>query len=710
MWKPLGLLIGLAIFGVFVVACGDDATPVPVATPTAAPTATPIDLGAVTSALEKSIQESIEAAGTGLSAADVQKIVAETAGKALSAADVQKIVATAAAEAAGEALSAADVQRIVAEAAGEALSAADVQKIVAETAGEALSAADVEKIVAETAGKALSAADVRNIVTDAIRAIPTVTPVPTATAQPTATPPPTAMPGRRGGHPTASTNAEIFHWGIHECGAFDNTCLAHPAPNYNGLITYNAETDDTTDIICDLCKDWDLADDGVTYTFRLHENARWNNGKSVTAADVVFSLDRMVDPDKIHLKTRAIGPFYKESRVIDEHTVEVETNFQTPSFFPFLASAYMAILSKEHVQSVPDEDMKAFEHIMGSGPFKVVSAESGVKIEYERNEVYFKQGRPYFDGITLFVINDVSRLFAAFKTQQVLFTIHPNSGIPTKDGVRMARDLADKIRFVIVGPTGTQGFEFQTETPPWDNAKARHALYLAVHRRDFTNIISDGADLLGGPFQPNAWYGIPDEELVKIPGFRETADGKKHPDDIAEAKRLFAELDMGEGFKQDVLVPLFAGHPDAAAIFQSQMKEFLGWEVNLKGVEIQTFLKDWFGRNFSLSRFGYGVQAHDPHDFFTGMYTAGASSLHSDWSHPRIEEIAKLQARELDRAKRKALVDEATRIFMTEDVPILLIRHTTRAHYSALQIQNHHPAGTFSDNLKAEHYWCEPGC
>ena len=348
---------------------------------------------------------------------------------------------------------------------------------------------------------------------------PTATPHPTATrrptvtatpAQPTATPhpaatptltrPPVVRPGKRGGRPPTSTNVEITHFGIHECAGSDNTCLAHPAPNYNGLIEYNPETDDISDIRCDLCTDWDLADDGVTYTFKLHPDARWNNGTRVTAQDVVFSLDRMVDPTKFHVKTRAIGPFYKSSRVIDEKTVAVLTKFPAPAFFPFLASEYMKVLSKHHVQSVPDEDMKPFEHIMGSGPFKLIQAERGVKLEYVRNQDYFKEGLPYFEAMTLFFIIDRGALYAAFRAQQILFTIHPNSGLSNSDALRLAEQIKDKARFIFVGPIAPLGIFLNVNRAPFDDPRVRHALWLATHRRPYVETFSSGVDLLGGPF------------------------------------------------------------------------------------------------------------------------------------------------------------------------------------------------------------------
>jgi peptide/nickel transport system substrate-binding protein len=66
--------------------------------------------------------------------------------------------------------------------------------------------------------------------------------------------------------------ANVGHWNIWECAALP--CLAVSVPLYNGLIEYNPETDDPLDLRGDLARSWELSKDGLTYTFRLHENAR----------------------------------------------------------------------------------------------------------------------------------------------------------------------------------------------------------------------------------------------------------------------------------------------------------------------------------------------------------------------------------------------------------------------------------------------------
>ena len=59
---------------------------------------------------------------------------------------------------------------------------------------------------------------------------------------------------------------------------------------FNGLVEYNPETEDQTDLRCDLCTSWELAEDGVTYTFYLHPDAKFSDGNPVTAEDVAYSF------------------------------------------------------------------------------------------------------------------------------------------------------------------------------------------------------------------------------------------------------------------------------------------------------------------------------------------------------------------------------------------------------------------------------------
>jgi peptide/nickel transport system substrate-binding protein len=170
-------------------------------------------------------------------------------------------------------------------------------------------------------------------------------------------------------------------------------------PLYNQLIEFNPETADPYDLRGDLARSWSLAGDGVTYTFRLNENARWWDGKPVIAEDVVFSFTIMVDPGSIPTTkgtTPIIGtliPFYYESsRVIDEHTVEVKSRFPAANFITTVALDRVKIQPKHVV--VDQGKLQSFknpENLMGSGPFKLEKFVKDVSIAYVRNNDSFKE-------------------------------------------------------------------------------------------------------------------------------------------------------------------------------------------------------------------------------------------------------------------------------------------------------------------------------
>ena len=96
---------------------------------------------------------------------------------------------------------------------------------------------------------------------------------------------------------------------------------------YGKLIEFNPETEDRWDIRGDLAKSWEVAGDGVTYTFNLDERATWHDGLPVTAEDVVYSLDTMQDPDTERPRPSfsVLDSFYKQgnSRALDQNTVQL---------------------------------------------------------------------------------------------------------------------------------------------------------------------------------------------------------------------------------------------------------------------------------------------------------------------------------------------------------------------------------------------------
>ena len=542
--------------------------------------------------------------------------------------------------------------------------------------------------------------------------LPTSTPQPTATAtpQPTPTlaPTPLAMPkGKQCCIVPMTAGTALSHWDPQACNV-GNSCLTNTSPMFNGLMEGNPETDDQTDIRGDLAKSWEVSEDGLTYTFALHD-ARWHDGTPVTARDVVFSLNRMVIPDAPRRYTGQLGTFFKTARVIDVRTVEVETKFVAAAFLPFLASQFFAMMPRHHYEGLAQEDAQLQENVMGSGPFLLVDHTKDVSFEHTRNPDYFKEGLPYFDGIEHFIITEPGRVAAAFKAQQVLTQDHPSNNMSTAANIQLGEDMKGKGKVFLAGPIALLFVQYNTLRAPFDNVKVRRAINLALHRQQYIETFSAGKDLLGAPMPPGTWFGLPEEEVRQLPGYREL-NGEKHPDDIAEAKKLLAEAGFPDGFDTSITTFKLIEFPDMIAMFADQMRRFLNINVDLQALEFVAAFQLLEANDFAMFQSGFNQLVMDPADVVGGMYVLGGRNNNSDWSHPRIEELHVQQQSELDQGRRRLLVREIADILLNEDIPYAHQNWTMRGMYVDDRIHNFHPPINLDDQLKHEHLWCDPEC
>ena len=206
---------------------------------------------------------------------------------------------------------------------------------------------------------------------------------------------------------------------------------------YNQLVEYNPETEDPADIRGDLATSWELSKDGKAYTFHLNPKAKWHDGKPVTAEDVVYSLDSMVDADAKPPRVvtlPAVSPYYAKgtARAIDAHTVEVPLKIPNAAdFLPTLALDFCKIIAKHWGEA--DIDHQKWENAMGSGPFKPGKFVKDVSIELEKNKDYWKHGLPYIDGMVHYTIKDKGTAIAAYKTGRVLTSNWAVSNLSSKE-------------------------------------------------------------------------------------------------------------------------------------------------------------------------------------------------------------------------------------------------------------------------------------
>src|SRR5262249_7094126 len=169
----------------------------------------------------------------------------------------------------------------------------------------------------------------------------------TAVATPTRT---AAAGGVYGGHANILNPGYPEVWDPYIAG----TLLANAAisPMYNQVVEFNPLKPD--EVIGDLAKSWEVHDAGLTYIFHLHEHIKWWDGKDLTAEDVVFSINRMIEPGKPRPRVGLLRPITQSAEVVDRHTVRVHLHYPSPSFLRFLAVDYMKVVPKHVLEAGVD--------------------------------------------------------------------------------------------------------------------------------------------------------------------------------------------------------------------------------------------------------------------------------------------------------------------------------------------------------------------
>jgi peptide/nickel transport system substrate-binding protein len=483
---------------------------------------------------------------------------------------------------------------------------------------------------------------------------------------------------------------------------------------YNQLIEYNPETEDPFDLRGDLATSWELSEDGKVYTFHLNPKARWHDGKPVTAEDVVYSLDSMVDADAKPPRVvtlPALSPYYQKgtARAIDAHTMEIPLKIPfAPDFIPTLALDFCKIVAKHWGES--GTDVQKWANAIGSGPFKPGKFVKDVSIELVKNKDYWKPELPRIDGMVHYTIKDKGTAIAAYKTGRVLMTNFAVTDLSNKEARQLEKEVEDKLRVEYIRNAIFFFFFMNTSVAPFDNPKVRQAVNLALDRQALFNTFGvPELDSLAPPLGVGTWFGRSEQEIAKLPGWRQL-NGTKHPDDIAKAKALLAEAGHPDGFKAEMMVRQVVEFPDQAVVYKEQLKK-IGIEATLKLVDSATGFQRYLSGDWVMAPQGSAHFLIEPDAVLgrvwmpEGTWARYARSTPPKWW----QEAYAQQAGEPDRDKRKAILRKMEDHLILEDPGCSAVTYwSARGWVMNKKIKGIHASGSVWGGFKHETTWLSP--
>ena len=430
----------------------------------------------------------------------------------------------------------------------------------------------------------------------------------------------------------------------------------------------------------DLAESWSSANGGTEWTFKLIKGVKFHSGKEMTADDVVYSINRILDPAVKSRGRSGIGPITKVEAV-DPYTVKFTLSKPIAEFPANLTLPYARIVPKDtKLNLATSED--------GTGPFVLKEYVVGEKVTVERNPNYFRKGLPYLDSVQLRVYSDSTAEINALKDGKtdILAQVRPEQ-VKLIQGVPAIR--VDEI------PSGSfVSIVMRSDQPPFDNPLVRKALKLTLDRTQIVEAALNGHGAIGN-----------DQSLPPIsPIFN--AAVKPPARDIVQAKKLLAQAGYPNGLK----VTLYTSDARVGmlplALLTQQMAREAGFDIDLQTVPWDVFLNTiWEKRPFYVNNwFARPTNDTSISPFFMTRDKGGSLNDYF-YSNVEVDRILGAAQGELDATKRKQLYGEAQALIASDGPAIIpFFKNNISAYRSNVQ-------GFAVDpgiNLAAEEIWLRP--
>jgi peptide/nickel transport system substrate-binding protein len=435
---------------------------------------------------------------------------------------------------------------------------------------------------------------------------------------------------------------------------------------FNNLILFNQhEKQNRPEFIePELAESWSWNPDSTRLSFKLRQGVKWHDGKPFTSADVKCTWDTLIGKGNEKLRLNPRKAWYRNLDDIvteGDYGVTFIMKRPQPAFPMMLASAYGPV----YPCHVPASQMR--QHPIGTGPFKFVEFKPNEHIKLAKNPNYWKPGRPYLDAIEWTIIPNRSTQTLAFIAGQFDVTF------PFEQTVQTMKDVQSQAPSAICELDNTMvsfNLMVNRDKPPFDDPDVRKAMMLALDRKSFLDIVSEGKGQIGGAMQspPAGLWGLPPEILQTLPGYGPNIEANR-----AEGRTLMEKHGYGPNNRLAVKVATrnIAQYRDPAVILIDQMKEIY-IDGELEVVETANWFPKIARKDFMVAGNLTGSGVDDPDAYFYEHYACGSERNYTNYCNPELEKMYEQQSIEPDQQKRKKLVWEIDKK-LTEDAarPIL---------------------------------------
>ena len=429
-----------------------------------------------------------------------------------------------------------------------------------------------------------------------------------------------------------------------------------------------------------LADSWEVAPDGVTYTFHLNQDAKWHDGVDVTAADVQFSFDALANPDTGSVYTGTFLDSVESWRAIDDDTFEVVA---TEPLFTLLYDIVAYIVLMHIWESVPVAEWRNDpgatgadpSRVIGSGPFKFQEWRQGESVTLVRNDDYHGKV-PYLDSYVLLIWPDQTSVVNALLNDEI-----DAAGLEPADIA--AVEGAPGIQVAHYPTRSFTYYEFNLDTEVttlWQDQRVRQAMLYALDRESIVNDILLGYAEVAQGTQPVVSYAYAPDQITTNYAY----DPERATELLAEAGWTDTDgdgiVDMdGRALSFEFLYPAGSPTSDQIVAYIQDAWAAIGIETTPRSLEFSALIEaTTTDPSFEIALYGFGWDATFIQDAMFGcdQYQVGFNDMR--YCNPELDEINDQAKRTFDEDARRELLIQASNI-VNDEQPVAVL-HFSQAH------------------------------
>ena len=415
---------------------------------------------------------------------------------------------------------------------------------------------------------------------------------------------------------------------------------------------------------------WEASADGLTYTFHLRPNLVWSDGTRLDAHDFVWSWLRVLKPATAARYASLLYPIrnaesYNKGELTDstqvgvaapdDSTLIVRLHDPTP-YFLFLTQFYTYLPVPRQAITRWGSQWTRPGHIVSNGAFTLAEWRQQDRFVFRRNPRYWDAASVRLDGIIAYSVEDLNTSVNLYKAGVIDWT---TSGYIPAPFVPYLFQYAD---FQHAPFQNIYFYSVNVTRKPLDNVWVRRALNYAIDRDAIARDLLKGMRDPWGNFTPRGYPGYTPPPPVRF--------------DPAKARACLAKAGYPDGRgcpKISIMFNTSEDHRRIAEAIQQMWTRELHIPVELSNQEWGSYLQATTQLQYDVARRGWIGDYLDPNTFLACMVT-GDGNNRTGWSNPRYDALLRAAAREVDPAKRFALLRDAEALLLDES-PVLPIYH-----------------------------------